>query len=588
MTHLLLALLFVPVALLLLGLIGSRLQTCSDVTSDLQENKAQPDYLYVLVHGMAPKDERWSAIETALQPHGHVLRLSYPAAYYSNADPKRIALGIGAALHDALRKTKAKHITFVSHSMGALLTRQAILDARDSDWVQATRRVVFLAGVNRGWDIGGPPPADADPLERFAQKVLYWGARMVNMSELVLSFERGSPFVANLRLRWMKWVRDTKPNIEIVQMLGDIDDVVSREDNEDLRVIATGKFTQLIVRGTGHGEIVDIGTDGCPEDERHLRAYRRDKLVSAATADFDGLLAASEAQPFTTNENIKELVFVLHGIRDLGRWSAKFEEAIHKKYPDKQRTLRVVSPRYGYFGMGPFLFEGVRKRYVRWFMDEYTETLARYPAVANNEIRFFGHSNGTYLLADALSTYESMEIDRVVFAGSVVPKAFDWERLKKVDEATKEETQRVRAVRNYVGTEDWVVALFPRLFELPVVSSLFRNPIGSAGFNGFDREIQQPLVVENVRFVRGQHSAYDSRIGEIVEFLMGNAAKAAEDKRSWVGIAMSSPLTVAAVWLTLVFLVVSLGARVVAASPQPVWPVLVAYVLLVVMILRTV
>ena len=131
MTHLLLALLFVPVALLLLGLIGSRLQTCSDVTSDLQENKAQPDYLYVLVHGMAPKDERWSAIETALQPHGHVLRLSYPAAYYSNADPKRIALGIGAALHDALRKTKAKHITFVSHSMGALLTRQAILVGAD-------------------------------------------------------------------------------------------------------------------------------------------------------------------------------------------------------------------------------------------------------------------------------------------------------------------------------------------------------------------------------------------------------------------------------------------------------------------------
>ena len=95
-------------------------------------------------------------------------------------------------------------------------------------------------------------------------------------------------------------------------------------------------------------------------------------------------------------------------------------------------------------------------------------------------------------------------------------------------------------------------------------------------------------MVENVRFVRGQHSAYDSRINEIVEFLMGNPIKAVEDNRSWVGIVMSSPVTVAAVWLTLIFLVVSLGARVVAASPQPVWPGLVAYVLLVILILRTV
>lgn len=586
MTYLLLALLLFPVALLGFGLIGSRLATGSQVTSNLEENHAKPGHLYVLVHGMAPKEQRWNAIRAAIKPHGHVLQLSYPAAPYSNADPRQIALGIGAAVSRALVTTKAKRITFISHSMGALLTRQAILDAREHDWVKAIQRVVFLAGVNRGWDIGGTPPADADPLERFAEKVLCWGARMVNLSELVLSFERGSPFVANLRLRWMKWVRDTNPDIEIVQMLGDIDDVVSREDNEDLRVIDArkSKFTQLIVRGTGHGEIVDIATDVCPEDERRLHAYRRDKLVSAATADFSELLAANEAQPFTTNDEITELVFILHGIRDLGRWSTKFEEAIHHKYPDKQGTLRVVAPRYGYFGMGPFLFEGVRKRYVRWFMDEYTATLARYPAVANEKIRFFGHSNGTYLLADALSTYDSMEIDRVVFAGSVVPTQFDWTSLTKGDQRTP----RVRAVRNYVGTEDWVVAFFPRLFELPVVSALFRNPIGSAGFNGFDREIQQPLVVENVRFVRGQHSAYEGRIDEIVEYLMGNATEAGRDDRSWAGVVMSSPVTVAAVWLTLIFLVVSLGARVVAASPQPVWPVLLAYVLLVVMILRTV
>lgn len=583
MTYLLLGLLAFPVVLLVLGLFGSHLATEPGVRGDPLSGDATRSTLFVLVHGMTPDDEHWAEVARSLEPHGQVLRLRYNAARWSNADPRQVAAGIGREVKAAVDATGAGRVRFVAHSMGALLTRRALLDSRGQAWLGRVDRVVLLAGVNRGWDLSGEPPADADPLYRLGMRLGYWAAHMVSMSKLVFSFERGSPFVADLRLEWMSWMRELKSPVEVVQLLGDIDDVVGREDNEDLRVIASKRFAQMHVRGTNHGDIVNFGGEAEPcSAERALGTYRRDKLVTAATAPFETVLTFNEALPHTPDESITDIVFVLHGIRDLGRWSAEFESAIDRLYPGRRDHLRVVSSRYGYFGMGPFLFEDVRNRYVRWFMDQYTETLARYPSVKPGKIRFFGHSNGTYLVAEALAEYQAMEFDRVVFAGSVVPRAYPWSPLMTSQAAGKE--PRVRAMRNYVGTEDWVVALFPRLFELPVVS-LLGNSIGSAGFNGFD----DPKV-DNVRFVKGTHSAFESRVDEIVTFLLDPAvpATAKHENRGTVGHVLSAWPVVVLVWALLALIVLALGARVVGASSVPVWPALLVYLLVVTAILRTV
>ena len=51
--------------------------------------------------------------------------------------------------------------------------------------------------------------------------------------------------------------------------------------------------------------------------------------------------------------------------------------------------LRVVSLSYGYFSMASFLFRPDRQEFVRWLMDQYTETLARYPNARTIDF-FFG------------------------------------------------------------------------------------------------------------------------------------------------------------------------------------------------------
>jgi hypothetical protein len=128
-----------------------------------------------------------------------------------------------------------------------------------------------------------------------------------------------------------------------------------------------------------------------------------------------------------------------------------------------------------------FLLAPDRQKNVRWFMDLSTQMMARYPAAAHH---YVGHSNGTYILVSALKRSATCKVKNVVFAGSVVPSAFDWTRYT--------ESGQVSYVRNDAATADWVVAIFPHLFELFAsalaqfnISSPKWLDLGAAGFNGF-------------------------------------------------------------------------------------------------------
>ena len=122
--------------------------------------------LFVLMHGLAPDEALWDQMVSTLQPQGTVLRLSYDASRWSNADPERIAGEMANAIQAAATRTKATRVVLVAHSMGALLARRTLLLAQDQDWAARVQRVVLLAGANRGWSLAGEPPADINPAHR--------------------------------------------------------------------------------------------------------------------------------------------------------------------------------------------------------------------------------------------------------------------------------------------------------------------------------------------------------------------------------------------------------------------------------------
>ncbi len=290
--------------------------------------------------------------------------------------------------------------------------------------------------------------------------------------------------------------------------------------------------------GTGHQDIVQIALppDKASETTKSIIEHRRQKIEDALTKWNPKPINEVQAP----NTDVLQVVFVVHGIRDYGRWSAPFRKAL-----EGVPNTVVISPRYGYFGMGPFLFGSEREKFVKWFMDEVTEAKALYPKATRFD--FVGHSNGTYLLARALQQYESLELSTVVFAGSVVNRGYEWNVYK--------EQGRVKNILNIKGDRDWVVALFPELFEFIRLlprrlsgmwgpaswssttsglstamaglsnkldwyltesnqTSQFELPIGSGGFCGFEQ-----VSDDNELKIKGAHSAFTKIIPQISDYV---------------------------------------------------------------------
>jgi alpha-beta hydrolase superfamily lysophospholipase len=560
--------------------------------------------LFVVVPGMtAWSGEAEHPVASFLRDHGDVLVLNYPNQWWSNADPEVLAENMSTAVAEEYGKARhqGKSIVVVGHSVGALLARRAFLHGR-STWAQHVTRLVLLAGMNRGWDVSGQKPAD---MTWFRWATFVGGAtygRLVGLGQLILDVEAGAPFVANLRIAWMRAAREGA-SPEVVQLLGNIDDIVSADDNQDVAVVQAyedngrSRFAWLPVDGTGHANIIDVAPQAARSAGSDLREVRRRALTLAATRPFAEVLGRSAKQNVAPDVSVTDVVFILHGIRDLGEWSSLLEHELIEAFQRETgtdatpgRKLAVESARYGYFGMGPFVLHMRREKFVRWFMDSYTETLARYPRQQN--VHFFGHSNGTYLLAAGLERYREMRVKHVAFAGSVVPSMYPWpERFAR---------QQVTAVRNYVASDDWVVALFPTFFEQRGIRRLGNN-IGSAGFNGFrtgnkltgDRATP-PFAgdarVQNVGYLSGQHGAFMHQFADIAAFLLGptppGSSTAGETPRTWRALKLVSDGGLWILWPAMIGLGVVVGARVLVAGQDYGLVLLVAYALLLVAALR--
>src|SRR5262249_22061149 len=239
-------------------------------------------------------------------------------------------------------------------------------------------------------------------------------------------------------------------NATTVQLLGTIDDLVSPDDNIDL--ISGRDFIYLEVPHSGHANVIEMGADNRHPERARLAAERRAALIKAMNVDKTDLNTSLSPvdSSVTVRNDVSDVVFVIHGIRDEGYWTRKIAYHVQLEGQKLGRTVATETSTYGYFPMLPFLRPGAREEKVQWLMDRYTEARARYPRA--QRFHYVGHSNGTYLLTKALEESPAVHFDQVVFAGSVVRRDYSWDRFIP---------RRVKGVLNFVATADWVVAFFP-------------------------------------------------------------------------------------------------------------------------------
>lgn len=510
-----------------------------------------------------------------------------PLSRWSTADPLEVVLFLLKYINDAWHANgKPDDIIFIGHSVGGLLARKVYVaacgpteDAPFSDvlnikepqpWAAHVKRIILLAGMNRGWEIS---------YHFSAKKAIQWtiGVWIGNVIGLVgrrlpfmLHMRRGASFITQLRLQWIamkKYVNSRGMGGALtVQLLGSTDDTVSPEDNVDL--VSGRDFIYLDVPDTGHDDIIHVDPGYIEEDGRS--GILRD-AIKLPPRDLKSRAASISDQPLPkANQKVDEVIFVVHGIRDVGYWTQKIARRViararkldkDNQSPDKprERVFAMETASYGYFAMAPFLFASRRRQKVEWLMDQYAEAMANYP---DAKFSCIAHSNGTYLVAKALEEYAACRFKRIVFAGSVVRQSFQWNQYIT--------SGRVHAVLNYVATGDWVVAFFPKLFEFFRIQDL-----GSAGFDGFTGQHQASLW--QVRYVKGGHGAAltEEHWDDIADFIVNPVQGSnplpqplpqpeAHDQNDWVKEASQSPATI---W-GFIFVVVSLIGLAIAWLPH--------------------
>lgn len=453
-------------------------------------------------------------------------------------------------------------VVLIGHSIGSLYARKAYVAACGENpeapfepglkarlkelggqpldsprpWAGAVDRIVLLAGLNRGWSISHHMSLMRSinmSLGAFAGRVL---EAVSGRQFIILEARRGAPFITQLRLQWLAMRDYARPEkhkgvggATVVQLLGTADDLVPPTDHVDP---VTGRdFVYLEVPRTGHLNVVEMdATEAGKERANALKSAlaQRDLRTVAVHAPI-----SERGTVLTEDRKVKDVVFVVHGIRDTGYWTFRIANRVVAKGRDQGRVIESETSSYGYFPMLSFLRPGARQEKVEWLMDQYTKAKALYPEA---DFSFVGHSNGTYLLAKALTDYPAVKFKNVAFAGSVVDRDFKWSDYTP---------DRVQAVFNFVATADWVVAWFPKALQQMQIQDL-----GSAGHDGFAQarpaglvqELESEGVVGSRSYVIGGHGAaieeewWDSIAAFVLsgKFEPPSNAEVAREQVSWI------------------------------------------------------
>ena len=104
----------------------------------------------------------------------------------------------------------------------------------------------------------------------------------------------------------------------------------------------------------------------------------------------------------------RKIIISVHGIRTTGAWQKQIASVVSENgwiyYPMD----------YGYFTAVHFAMPFIRKSKITWFCHQFDQIKERYPDVTPSVI---AHSNGTYIVANALKTYLGGASDVLDFGG---------------------------------------------------------------------------------------------------------------------------------------------------------------------------
>ncbi|MEE9339794.1 MAG: hypothetical protein V3U87_17115 [Methylococcaceae bacterium] len=502
--------------------------------------------------------------------------------------PANVAEQIITQLDNYCANSNYEDILFVSYSSGAAIARKVLIGGwgqldnapfeaefnppknSEREWHKKVSRLVNIAGMTRGWVV-----SSRQRLKELIGLNLFGlaGHIIPRYIPTLFRLRRGAPFIINMRIQWLELMSQQlgfRPNVVIVNLLGSIDNLVGPLEVIDFAGDTAGNSNVFFIQVpfSDHTSIMEvqpytplklIKNWKISQARVSLNERRGDLLRTAMVGDIEGISAPEQPfhnppktvpvvceaishnhlddnLPSSPNSKIEHLVFVIHGIRDDGYWTKKIAARIKDLGDISTKAFASNTKSYGYYTALPFALPWIRRQKVEWLMDEYATTRAFYP---NARFSYIGHSNGTYLVANALENYQTCMFDKIVFVGSVVRKDYNWHRK------FTSQPPKVKKLLNYVATNDLVVALFPKGLQ-----PLKPFNLGSAGHDGFVQVEKCHNYIDQLEYVKGGHGAgiQESRWDEISEFIVNGVVPDKstlpdsdfQDSRSLISIAIGS------------------------------------------------
>jgi hypothetical protein len=426
------------------------------------------------------------------------LPFKFAAEMFSNAEPEGVAAELSDLIHTLHGSHDYQRIDLLAHSMGGLIARGAVIRAavKHYTWFKCLKRLALLESTNRGYRP-----------RRLRHKLLLIAVRAFNQGRLARSVLVGARFVVGLRLDWIRvFTAGIHTAPETIQLLAQSTrrPIVLEDDSQDL--IRSGNAEQRYASGVNHFTIAEVTNS----QDVHFQQIK------------DALRGLVQVQNVQNDPAVKLVVFIAHGIRDYGLdWMQKLDDAIKKLMP----SAVVVQNTYRYFSILNFLRRSDRQQKITDLVDAYVDHLIRYPKA---DFACAGHSNGTYVLGQALLDFSSLKFQRVFLAGSVLPQEFDWQKIGN--------NQQVSAVRNDMANRDWPVGFLCAAIQF----SPLHKDLGVGGFLGFTKR-SAAIQDSYTAWVPGGHGAAIEpvRLDSIAKFLVegspGHADSPVSAVDSWLG-----------------------------------------------------
>lgn len=427
-----------------------------------------------------------------------LLPFDYDNKIFSSAEPKEIAQNLVKTIKDHLRnsETNYQNIFLLGHSLGGLIARQAALFASEEKEERFRKvKLVLLASANRGYS------TDLLPLwQIILDKLVSNISHLIGKEFLINYAKRGSDYVNELRLSWLhNFAETSEENYDkkpiappTIQLIGTKDHLVKREDSID--IYRFKNTDEKLIEGINHSDF----SENKNKQSLHLIV---EEVVKAFEQHFQNNYSIPnnainhtflfQLNPPNPPNRPECLVFLVHGIRDFAGWHETLEYEIQQVNPH----ARIISVRYGYFTALQFLLPLQRRKNVRIFIDRYIQEISRNPQLP---IHVAAHSYGTYLVGRAMERQPGIKVNRVYFAGSVLPRNFDWNQLFPA---------RLEAVRNDCADADWAVGVLCKYLRFLPWNW---KDIGTAGIDGFSRGLpfsEQLPDIRSKQFLQGGHGA---------------------------------------------------------------------------------